>query len=138
MLKLNFPVYKFRFKNKENTIYIFDRIRKKFVVLTPEEWVRQHCVNFLIEDKGYPISYINVEKQLTINDLTKRYDIVVFNKLKQIEILECKAPKVEITQNTFNQIAMYNTQLKANFLMVTNGINHYNCKINTENNGYIF
>ena len=67
MLKLNFPVYKFRFKNKENTTYIFDRVRKKFVVLTPEEWVRQHCVNFLIENKGYPESYINVEKQLKIN-----------------------------------------------------------------------
>lgn len=139
MLKLNFPVYKFRFKNKENTTYIFDRVRKKFVVLTPEEWVRQHCVNFLIENKGYPESYINVEKQLKINGLTKRYDIVVFNKQKQIEVLiECKAPKIKVTQSTFNQITMYNTQLKANFLMITNGINHYYCKPNDDVNGYIF
>ena len=79
MQKLDFPTYIFRFKNSENKPYIFDDIRKKFVVLQPEEWVRQHCVQYLINEKKYPKSLINVEKELKINNLKKRYDIVVFN-----------------------------------------------------------
>ena len=77
MQKLNFPTYSFRFKNSENKVSIFDAIRKKFVILQPEEWVRQHCVLYLIEEKNYPKSLINVEKELIINDLKKRYDIRV-------------------------------------------------------------
>ena len=79
MQALNFPKYPFRFKNSENKVSIFDPIRKKFVILQPEEWVRQHCVQFLMEVKGYPKSLINIEKELVINSLKKRYDIVVFN-----------------------------------------------------------
>ncbi|WP_298345696.1 type I restriction enzyme HsdR N-terminal domain-containing protein [uncultured Algibacter sp.] len=139
MQHLNFPTYTFRFKNNENKVSIFDSIRKKFVVLQPEEWVRQHCVQFLIQEKGYPESLINVEKELTINSLKKRYDIVVFNSDGSIHIIvECKAPKIRINQNTFDQIARYNLELNAAFLMVTNGLNHYYCQMDFENERYQF
>lgn len=139
MQKLNFPTYSFRFKNSENKVSIFDAIRKKFVILQPEEWVRQHCVQYLIEKKGYPISLINVEKELKVNDLKKRYDIVIFNTDGTIHlIVECKAPKIKISQNTFDQIARYNLALNATYLMVTNGLNHYYCMINFEAEQYNF
>lgn len=139
MQKLNFPTYSFRFKNSENKISIFDCLRKKFVILQPEEWVRQHCVLYLIEEKNYPKSHINVEKELIVNDLKKRYDIVVFNTDGSIHlIVECKAPTVTINQSTFNQIAQYNQVLNANYLMVTNGINHYYCQMDFENKRYDF
>lgn len=128
--QLNFPKFSFRFKNSENKISIFDCLRKKFVILQPEEWVRQHCVLYLIEEKGYPKSHINVEKELIVNDLKKRYDIVVFNPNGSIHlIVECKAPSVIIDQSTFDQIAQYNLSLNANYLMVTNGLNHYYCQM---------
>ena len=114
-------------------------IRKKFVVLQPEEWVRQHVVNYLIENKQYPKSHINVEKQLTINSLKKRYDVVVFNSDGSIEILvECKAPEIEINQTTFDQIARYNMNLKANYLIVTNGLKHFYCKMDFRQEKYTF
>jgi len=109
------------------------------VVLQPEEWVRQHVILFLIKDKNYPKSHINVEKQLTVNGIKKRYDIVVFNSDGSIEILiECKAPTVSIDQKTFNQIAQYNRSLKANYLMVTNGLAHFYCKMDFEQEKYAF
>lgn len=139
MQKLNFPQYSFRFKNSENKLSIFDDIRKKFVILQPEEWVRQHCVQFLLSDKNYPKSYVNVEKQLTINQLTKRYDIVVFNADGSIHlVVECKAPTVGINQSTFDQIARYNLTLNATYLMVSNGINHYYCQMDYEHKRYQF
>ncbi|MFI0426609.1 MAG: type I restriction enzyme HsdR N-terminal domain-containing protein [Flavobacterium sp.] len=139
MQKLNFPVYSFRFKNSENKVAIFDEIRKKFILLTPEEWVRQHVVQFLLQDKKYPKSYINVEKVIKINNLSKRYDGVVFQPNGEIFLLiECKAPEVPITQNTFDQIARYNLVLKAKYLMVTNGLNHYFCQMDFENEKYVF
>ncbi|MBP1224430.1 type I restriction enzyme HsdR N-terminal domain-containing protein [Flavobacterium sp. 1355] len=139
MLKLNFPTYPFRFKNSENKVSIFDEIRKKFIILTPEEWVRQHVVHYLINEKKYPKSLINVEKVLTINKLRKRYDIVVFNPDGSIHILvECKAPEVKISQATFDQIARYNMTMKARFLNVTNGLSHYYCQMDFENEKYEF
>ena len=130
MIKLNFPDFKFRFKNSENKVSIFCEIRKKFIFLTPEEWVRQNVVQFLLLQKKYPKSLINVEKALKINGLTKRYDVVVFNNDGSINILvECKSTDIKISQTTFDQIARYNLTLNANFLMVTNGLNHYFCKI---------
>ncbi len=139
METLNFPSYKFRFKNSENKDRIFDVIRKKFVVLQPEEWVRQHLVQYLIVEKKYPISLINVEKQVTINGLNKRYDIVVFNSDGSIEILvECKAPQIEITQHAFDQIAQYNFQLRANYLIVSNGLKHFFCEMDFEGEKYTF
>jgi predicted type IV restriction endonuclease len=139
MQKLNFPAYDFRFKNSENKVAIFDDIRKKFVILTPEEWVRQHVVQYLLIEKKYPKSWINVEKVLKINGLTKRYDVVVFNADGSILILvECKAPEVKISQTTFDQIARYNLTMKAQYLMVTNGQNHYFCQMDFEKEQYLF
>jgi hypothetical protein len=139
MQPLNFSSYNFRFKNSENKVAIFDEIRKKFIILTPEEWVRQHVVQFLLQEKKYPKSHINVEKLLKINDLKKRYDVVVFNADGSIRILiECKAPEIKIAQNTFDQIARYNLTLRAEFLMVTNGHNHYFCQMDFENEKYRF
>ncbi|OQD43277.1 restriction endonuclease subunit R [Croceivirga radicis] len=139
MQVLNFDSFQFRFKNTENRLHIFDIIRKKFVVLQPEEWVRQHVVHHLIEIKKYPVSLINVEKQLIINGLKKRYDVVVFKPNGKIALLvECKAPMVTIDQNTFNQIAIYNLNADADYLMVTNGLQHYYCLMNIETENYTF
>lgn len=137
--ELNFPKFSFRFKNSENKISIFDVIRKRFVILQPEEWVRQHCVHYLIENKGYPKSLINVEKELTVNKLRKRYDIVVFNSDGSIYlIVECKSPKITINQSTFDQIAQYNLSLNASYLMITNGLNHYYCQMDFKEEKYQF
>jgi hypothetical protein len=139
MQKLQFPTYQFRFKNSENKVAIFDEIRKKFIILSPEEWVRQHVVHHLIYDKSYPKSWINVEKLIKLNGLTKRYDVVVFNPDGSIFLLvECKAPEINISQNTFDQIARYNLALKANYLMVTNGLEHYFCQMDYVNEKYHF
>ena len=139
MRPLNFKKYPFRFKSSENSTHIFDIIRKKFVVLQPEEWVRQHTVHFLIEEKAYPKSIINVEKQILVNKLKKRFDIVVFNSDGSIKILvECKAPDIKINQATFDQIAQYNINLKAEYLMVTNGLDHYYCQIDPIKEKYSF
>tara|TARA_Y100001934_G_scaffold109307_1_gene133919 strand:- start:6 stop:455 length:450 start_codon:yes stop_codon:yes gene_type:complete len=137
--KLNFPQFEYRFKSTENKVSIFDVIRKKFIVLQPEEWVRQHCVHYLINEKNYPKSLINVEKELNINGLKKRYDIVIFNSDGSILlIVECKSYDITINQDTFDQIARYNLALNAEFLMVTNGINHYYCQMDTEAERYQF
>ncbi len=139
MQQLNFPSFSFRFKNSENKVSIFDTIRKKFIILTPEEWVRQHVVQFLMIEKKYPQSLLNVEKVLQVNGLRKRYDIVVYNSDGTIHILiECKAPEVPISQSTFDQIAQYNMTLQSNYLMVTNGLNHYFCQMDNENEKYQF
>lgn len=139
MQELNFPKFSFRFKSNENKVSIFDSIRKKFVVLQPEEWVRQHCVQYLTDVKKYPKSLINIEKELIVNSLKKRYDIVVFNSDGSIRlIVECKAPSVAINQKTFDQIAQYNLVLNASYLMVTNGLNHYYCQMDFKNERYNF
>lgn len=139
MQKLNFPNYSFRFKNRENKIAAFDEIRKKFVILTPEEWVRLHCVQFLMKEKSFPRSYINVEKQLILGKRLKRYDIVAYKPSGEIHlIVECKAPEINITQETFDQVARYNMGLKATYLMVTNGLDHFFCQLDYENEKYRF
>ena len=139
MQNLNFPSYDFRFKNSENKVAIFDAIRKKFIILTPEEWVRQHTIQFLLQEKKYPKSHINVEKLVKVNSINKRYDIVVFEPNGDLFlVVECKAPEVKISQDTFDQIARYNLKLKAKYLMVTNGLNHYFCQMDFEKEHYIF
>ena len=139
MQNLNFPKYNFRFKSNENKTLIFDIIRKKFVVLTPEEWVRQHTIHFLTSEKKYSTSHINVEKKLQLNDTVKRYDIVVFNKDGTIKIIvECKAPSIKTNQQTFDQIARYNLVLKSETLMVTNGLEHFFCKMDFTKKKYLF
>lgn len=139
MQSLNFPPYNFRFKSSENKIAVFDELRKKFVFLTPEEWVRQHVVQFLLKEKNFPKSLLNVEKQIKLHNLVKRYDVIAFNPDGSIHlVVECKAASVPITQDTFDQIARYNMALKATFLMVTNGIDHYFCKLDYEAEQYNF
>lgn len=139
MQKLDFPEYSFKFKSKENKPAIFSILRKKYLVLTPEEWVRQHCVHFLISEKNYSKDLLNEERQIQVNGILKRYDIVSFSSNGTIElIVECKAPRVNITQQTFDQIARYNMALKADYLMITNGINHYFCQMDYVNETYIF
>jgi len=139
MLSLNFPSYNFRFKSSENKQQIFDIIRKKFVSLQPEEWVRQHVIHYLSVDKKYPTSLINVEKTLSLNGLRKRYDVVVFNSDGSIHILvECKSPNVTVSQVVFDQIARYNMKMQAEYLMVTNGLEHFYCNMNYEEEKYSF
>lgn len=139
MQPLNFPEYRFRFKNSENNLAIFDVLRKKFILLSPEEWVRQHTVHFLIEEKNFPKQLLNVEKILKVNGLTKRYDVVAYNPDGSIKLLvECKAPQVKISQATFDQIARYNLSLNAEYLMVTNGLQHYFCQMDYEAENYRF
>ena len=139
MQQLAFPAYSFRVKSSENKTTIFDVIRKKFIVLTPEEWVRQHVVHFLIEDRHYPKSLINVEKVIKVNGTIKRYDVVVFKPDGSIFLLvECKAPKIKISQQTFDQIARYNLTMKGEYQMVTNGLEHYYCQIDYQSENYHF
>lgn len=139
MQRLNFGQYNFRYRNSGEKVSIFDEIRKKFIVLTPEEWVRQHVVHFLMYEKNFPKSLINVEKLLTLNGLTKRYDVVVFNPDGSIFLLiECKAPQIKISQMVFDQIARYNMTMQSQFLMVTNGQNHYFCRMDYQNEQYVF
>ena len=139
MRQLNFKQYSFRFKNRENKPLIFDVVRKKFMVLTPEEWVRQNTIQYLVKELNIPLSLINVEKQIKLHGTIKRYDIVTFNPDGSIHlIVECKADSIKISQDTFDQIARYNLVLKSTFLMVTNGLNHYYCKMDLQNKRYSF
>ena len=139
MLQLDFPNYTFKIKNSGNDDYIFDEIRKKYIKLTKEEWVRQNCVKFLINEKNFPSVLINIEKTIKINKINKRYDIVVYKPDGRIKLLvECKSPEIKINQKTFDQIAVYNMNLKSEQLMVTNGLEHYYCEINYEKGHYTF
>lgn len=139
MTNLNLPKYSFRIKNKENKLYIFDKIRKKDVVLTDEEWVRQNFVDYLNKEKLYPLSIIALEKKCLVNETVKRTDILIFDRTGAPHIIvECKAPKVRIDQSTFDQIARYNMELNAKYLIVTNGLEHFYCQIDHQKKKYIF
>lgn len=141
MLKLNLPEYKFRIQDSDRGIQIFDSIRKKFVVYTPEEWVRQNFIQYLIIEKKYPSSLIAVETGLKYNRLKKRSDITVYDKNGKIwMIIECKSPEITLSQDTFNQAAIYNVsgKTKTRFLAITNGLKHYCCQMNYEQNKYAF
>lgn len=136
---LNLPNYPFKLVRDKNKLVIFDEIRKKYLVLTPEEWVRQHWIQHLINTKGFPKALIQSEGGLKLNSLQKRTDIVVFNNLgKRVLIAELKAPSVKITQAVFDQVARYNMVHRVPYLLVSNGIQHFYCQINFENDSYIF
>lgn len=138
MQALAFPPFGFKTKSSENKRYIFDVIRKKFVLLTPEEWVRQHVLSDLI-DKGISKTRLSVEKQFEVMGQKKRFDVVVAGKNASIALLvECKAPTVPITQATFDQIARYQLALNATYLMLTNGMQHFYCQIDREKKAYQF
>ena len=132
--KLNFPNVEFRFqKNEKGNLQLFDIIRKKFVDATPEEWVRQHIIHFLIQHKQVPASMISVEKQLMINNTKRRTDIVIFNSvLNPLLIIECKAPEVNIDQLTINQALRYNLELKVPAIFLSNGLSHIFLKLENE------
>lgn len=139
MVALNFPPYTFKVKNKENKRLIFDPIRKLFVTLTPEEWVRQHVVQWLLSDKSQSPQLMSIERQITYNNMVKRCDIVVYHPDGSIKlIVECKAPEIKLTQSSFDQIARYNLVLDADFLMVTNGLQHIYCVIDQNLKSYRF
>ncbi|HCC69678.1 MAG TPA: restriction endonuclease subunit R [Bacteroidales bacterium] len=140
MKKLNLPAYSFRFKSGEDgKALIFDEIRKKYVVLTPEEWVRQHFVNYLVREKSYPIALLAVEVMFKMNKLVRRADILVYNKKGEpVLIVECKAPEVNINAAVFDQIMSYNLKFRLKYIVVTNGLKHYACLINIENGEWSF
>jgi len=139
MQKLNLPNAKLKIKSKENKLFVFDEFRKKDILLTPEEWVRQHFAHYLAHYKNYPKSLMALEKEMKLNNTKKRTDIVIYNKLGLPEVIvECKASSVKITQAVFDQIARYNLKLNASYLIVTNGIEHYFCKMNFKEQHYVF
>ena len=130
---LNFPQYPLKIQAVEGKNQVFDKVRKVWVALTPEEWVRQHMLWFLIHEKAVPESLIAVEKSLTINALTKRFDILVYNKeTLPVMLVECKAPGVKLSQATLEQAARYNLRYKVGLLFITNGIKHYCIAVNHE------
>ncbi|QIK59100.1 type I restriction enzyme HsdR N-terminal domain-containing protein [Dysgonomonas sp. HDW5A] len=133
MLELNLPPYTPKIK-KNDKLYIWDQIRSKYVALTPEEWVRQHFINYLITEKQYPPSLIANETQISLNTQRKRCDSVIYdNKLNPLVIVEYKSPDVKITQEVFDQIARYNIVLRVKYLIISNGMEHYCCCIDYDN-----
>ncbi len=139
-MQLNLPPYDFQIKRTATGEKIYDPLRRKFVALTPEEWVRQHFVAFLVNEKGYPASLMANEVALNVNGTLRRSDTVVFDRTGRtpIVIIEYKACTVEITQKVFDQIVRYNMALHAKYLIVSNGIKHYCCRIDYDNHSYQF
>jgi hypothetical protein len=137
MIQLNLPGYEFSTTQKEGRTMIFDTYRRRWVKLTPEEWVRQNFIRYLVEEKHYPASLVAVEHSLKINRQVFRADAVVFstNGLPLL-LVECKAPEVKITQKVFEQIVRYNFEFQVDYLIVTNGLMHFCCKIDKSNQSY--
>lgn len=140
MQKLNLPEYHFKITTSgDNKLWIYDAFRNKEILLTPEEWVRQNILNYLIEEKLYPKSLLSIESGIKVNKQARRYDALVYNRQgKPIMLIECKAPDVKINQNTFDQISAYNLSLLAKYLLITNGMNHYCCKLNENTSAFDF
>ena len=139
MFRLNLPDYEIKIKEKDGRPHIFDFLRRRFVALTPEEWVRQHFVHFLLMYKGYPQALMANEVQVQLNGTKKRCDTVLYRRdLTARMIVEYKAPDVEITQKVFDQITRYNMVLKVDYLIVSNGLSHYCCRMDYERNSYTF
>ena len=139
MHDLNLPKYDFKVKSFEGKKQIFDSVRKQFVTLTPEEWVRQHFIQFLHQEKGFPLSLMGVEFPLQYNSMNKRADIICFQKEgKPMMLVECKSANVSISQKVFDQIARYNFDLRVQYLVVTNGLQHFCCEMNYKENSYRF
>jgi type I site-specific restriction endonuclease len=133
--QLNLPITALKTKLLEGTAQVFDQVRKKYLVLTPEEWVRQHFIHYLNQEKNYPLGLMGVEKMVKYNGMQTRADIVLYTvDGKPNMIVECKASDIKITQDTFNQIAKYNFKLKVPFLVVTNGMQHFCCQIDYKTN----
>ncbi|HEC41989.1 MAG TPA: type I restriction enzyme HsdR N-terminal domain-containing protein [Bacteroides sp.] len=139
MKALNLPTYSFSIKSEGDRSHIFDSIRKKYVALTPEEWVRQHFIMYLVQDRGFPSSLISVEKEFSFNRMKKRTDILAHNRQGDpVMLVECKAPDVPVNAAVFDQIGLYNLTLNVPWLIVTNGMKHYCCRFDPITKGYGF
>lgn len=139
MVPLNFPGIALRIKNRENKTLVFDIIRKKYVQLLPEEWVRQHCIHYLVEEKNFPAGRMLVEREIRVNSLSRRVDLAVCDADGRILLLvECKAPEVPLNQEVFDQVARYNLPSRAACLMLTNGVQHIYCQIDYDTGKYLF
>ena len=139
MQPLNLPTYSFKLKSEGGRNLIFDDIRRRYVALTPEEWVRQNFIRYLISEKSYPPALITLEKQFAYNKMVKRSDILVYNrKGDPVLMIECKATGVKVNQQVFDQIALYNLKFNVPYLIVTNGIHHYCCRYDVSQGGYRF
>lgn len=139
MYQLNLPHFEIKIANRNDKTYVFDVLRKKYVVLTPEEWVRQHFVHFIMEHKGYPAALLINEVELTIGSKKLRCDSLLYNKSGGPRmIIEYKAPYIPITKKVFDQIYAYNLILKADYLVISNGIQNIVCRVDYDNNKYVF
>jgi hypothetical protein len=136
--KLNLPESSLVYQQDEKGVKIFDRFRKRYVRLTPEEWVRQQLLIYLVEYLGYPLSLIKVESSLTYNGLEKRADAIVYKGITPKMVIECKAASVPLSQDTFDQIARYNFSMRVDYLLVSNGLRHFCCKMNYADNTYTY
>lgn len=138
MLKLNIPPFQMKLSGTQERPKILDILRRKFVALTPEEWVRQHFIHFLIEHKGYPSALMANEVALSCGNKQLRADTVLYDRnLNARMIIEYKAPTIKITKRVFEQVTAYNFLLHVDYLIVSNGLTHYCCKMNYENNSYM-
>jgi hypothetical protein len=139
LARLNLPESRLRFKNEGGVELVYDSVRKKFVVLTPEEWVRQNFIHFLCEVKGYPKGLMAVEKKVLVNGQPQRFDLLVYNRKGLPTLMaEFKAPEVKISQQAFDQVVRYNMALKVGFIIVSNGMDHFACKIDYTANSYTY
>ena len=139
MFRLNLPQYEIKISEKDGKRMIFDFLRRKYVALTPEEWVRQHFTHYLVEHKGYPKGLLGNEIELQIGDKRLRCDSILYNKVALPQmIIEYKAPTVPLQQKVFDQISAYNLLLRVDYLIISNGIEHYCCKMDYEHQKYLF
>ena len=138
-MEINLPPYDIKMREQGGKRQIFDFLRRKYVALTPEEWVRQHFVHFLINHKGYPQGLLANEVELKVGDKKLRCDTLLYNRALQPQmIIEYKAPHVEITQQVFNQITVYNHLLHVDFLVISNGLQHFCCRMDYDYQSYAF
>ena len=139
MFRLNLPPYEIKITEKDGKRMIFDFLRRKYVALTPEEWVRQHFTHYLVEHKGYPKGLLGNEIELQIGDKRLRCDSILYNKVAQPQmIIEYKAPTVPLQQKVFDQVSAYNLLLRVDYLVISNGMEHYCCKMDYEHQKYLF
>ncbi|MEE4259410.1 MAG: type I restriction enzyme HsdR N-terminal domain-containing protein [Bacteroidales bacterium] len=139
MQALNLPKYQIKTRQSGSNIEVFDTIRKKYLVLTPEEWVRQQFILYLIHEKNYPPTLISLEKGIKVLGMNKRFDAVVSDKSgRPVVLFEFKSPDVKVTQPAFEQVARYNMQLKVRYLIVSNGLKHYCCEVDYEKKTFAF
>jgi predicted type IV restriction endonuclease len=135
MIPLNFPEYEIKIKEEAGKTFVFDPVRKRYVALTPEEWVRQHAIRYLTLEKGVPLTLMKVESEIELFNTRKRFDIAVFDRNgRALMVVECKAPSVLITQDVLDQAVRYNMSLQVEYLLLTNGLQHHFLKVQTSGN----